>query len=280
MAWRVGDVTITKVTELLSSSLGRHILPDVTEANLRTIDWIRPFVDDDFRMVMSFHSLIVETSDLTIMVDTCIGNEKTRTYPKWNLLQSNYLTDLRRAGFEPSAFDAILCTHMHVDHVGWNTYRKTDRWVPTFENARYLYARNEWEHWRDETQEEFGPVIEDSVQPIFDHGLADLVDATHSICDEVQLFPTPGHTPGHVSVRISSKGEEAVITGDVFHHPCQIAHPEWCATADDDQEAARATRETFLANFSDQPVLCIGTHFSGPTAGRLIKDGDAYRLDC
>lgn len=280
MKWRVGDVTITKVTELTSSTLGRHILPDATEAALRAIDWIDPFVDDDYRMVMSFHSLIVETSDRTIMVDTCIGNGKVRTYPKWNLMQTSFLSDLQEAGFEPNGFDTVLCTHMHVDHVGWNTFEKDGRWLPTFQNARYLYAEDEWQHWRAENEEEFGPVIEDSVQPIFDQGLAVLVDSTHQVCEEVQLFPTPGHTPGHVSIKVSSRGEEAVITGDVFHHPCQIAHPAWCATADEHQVAAMNTRKEFLSNFSDQPVLCIGTHFAGPTAGRLVRDGDAYRLDC
>ena len=230
-------------------------------------------------MVLSFHSLIVQTGERLLIVDTCIGNDKIRNYPRWNRMQTSFRTDLEDAGFQLDAFDTVLCTHMHVDHVGWNTYRQDDQWLPTFTNARYLYAREEWNHWQLESQEEYGPVIEDSVQPIFDLGLADLVDSTHHVSDEIQLVPTPGHTPGHVSVAIKSRGEEAIITGDIFHHPCQIAHPTWCATADSDQKAAMRTRQAFLAEYADRPVLCIGTHFAGVTAGKLVSDGDTYRLD-
>lgn len=280
MKWRVGDVTITKIVEITSSSLGAYILPDATTDKLREIAWITPFVDSDFRMVMSFHSLIVETPDRFVIVDTCIGNEKDRNYPRWNQMTTSFLADLRDAGFAEDGFDTVLCTHMHVDHVGWNTYRKDNQWLPTFPNARYLYARDEWEHWQRESQAEYGPVIEDSVQPIFDLGLADLVAYDHAVCPEVRLVSTPGHTPGHVSVHIQSRGEEAIITGDIFHHPCQVAHPSWCATADNDQAAAMRTRQRFLADYADRPVLCIGTHFAGVTAGRIVRDGDAYRLDC
>ncbi|MYD44615.1 MAG: MBL fold metallo-hydrolase [Gammaproteobacteria bacterium] len=280
LKWQIGDVSVTKVVELTSSSLGAYILPDASSVRLREINWITPFVDDEFRMVMSFHSLVVETPDHLLIVDTCIGNEKARNYPRWHLMTTRFLDDLRDAGFREAQFDTVLCTHMHVDHVGWNTYKHGEQWAPTFPNARYLYARDEWQHWQSESQLEYGPVIEDSVKPIFDLGLADLVEHDHVVCDEVRLVPTPGHTPGHVSVHIESRGEEAIITGDVFHHPCQLANPHWCATADGDQAAALQTRHSFLKNYADRPVLCIGTHFAGVTAGRLVRDGDAYRLDC
>lgn len=279
MKWQIGDVTVTKVVELTSASLGEYILPDATAEALQRIQWIDPFVDSDSRMVLSFHSLIVQTVDRLLIVDTCIGNDKVRNYPRWNHMQTSFRADLLDAGFQEDAFDTVLCTHMHVDHVGWNTYLRDDEWLPTFRNARYLYSRDEWRHWQTESQEEYGPVIEDSVQPIFDLGLADLVDSKHQVSDEIQLVPTPGHTPGHVSVYIKSRGEEAIITGDIFHHPCQIAHPTWCATADSDQEAALRTRQAFLTEYSDRPVLCIGTHFAGVTAGKLVSDGDTYRLD-
>lgn len=279
MKWQIGDVSVTKVVELTSSSLGAYILPEATTDELQKIQWIGPFIDSDSRMVLSFHSLIVQTIDRLVIVDTCIGNEKVRNYPRWNQMQTSFREDLLDAGFVEDAFDTVCCTHMHVDHVGWNTYRKDDQWHPTFQNARYLYARKEWDHWRIESQEEYGPVIDDSVAPIFDLGLADLVESSHQVSDEIRLVPTPGHTPGHVSVHIESGGEEAIITGDVFHHPCQIAHPTWCATADNDQGAALRTRQRFLDEYSDRPVLCIGTHFAGVTAGKLVRDGDAYRLD-
>ena len=279
MKWQVGDVTITKVVETTSTSLGAHILPNATVSALSTLDWLTPFLDQDQRMLISFHSLIVEMPERLVIVDTCIGNDKERNYPKWNRMQTSFREDLNEAGFHEDRFDTVLCTHMHVDHVGWNTVRRDDRWEATFPNARYLYAKAEWEHWRADEDEEFGPVVEDSVRPIFDAGLADLVESNHQVCAELALIPTPGHTPGHVSVVIESKGETAVITGDIFHRPCQIAYPEWRATADLDGDAAELTRRKFLGQYSNQPVLCIGTHFAGVTAGRIVSDGDTYRLD-
>ena len=282
MRWQIGDVRITRIVELTSSSIGNYILPQANAEAIRAIDWIGPFVDDEARLVMSFHSLVIESLGQTIVVDTCIGNDKARNYPRWNHMQSSFLEDFRAAGFEPSRVDRVLCTHMHVDHVGWNTVKTDSGWAPTFANARYLYAEDEWAHWgamTSELEDEYGPIIEDSVQPIFDRGLADLVAGDAIVNDEVRLEPTPGHTPGHVSVHITSRGEEAVITGDMIHHPCQIAHPDWSTTADDDQDAAAATRWNFLDAYADRPVLIVGTHFAGPTAGHLKRDGEVYRLD-
>lgn len=279
LRWRIGDVRVTRVVELASANIGNHILPQANADNVRAIGWVGPFVDDNARLVLSFHSLVVESRGQTIVVDTCIGNDKVRTYPRWNRMQSSFLADFRAAGFVANRVDTVLCTHMHVDHVGWNTRLVDGRWQPTFAAARHLYAEAEWAHWQRESQAEYGPVIEDSVQPIFDAGLADLVAADAAVTDEVRLEPTPGHTPGHVSVHIVSRGEEAVITGDMIHHPCQIAHPDWSTVADTDPDRARATRKTFLERYVDRPVLVIGTHFAGPTAGRLVRDGDSYRLD-
>ncbi len=278
LTWQVGDVTITQIVELTTASLGPHLLPQATPAKMQAIPWITPFVDDQSKLILSMHSLIIESQEQTIMVDTCIGNDKERTYPRWNKMQGDYLEKLASAGFTTEQFDTVLCTHMHVDHVGWNTRLVDNRWQPTFSNARYLYAREEWAHWREEEQE-YGPVIEDSVQPIFDAGLATLVESTHQVNDEIVLEPTPGHTPGHVSIHITSRDEEAIITGDMIHHPCQIKHPNWSSTADVDASQSAETRDQFLARYADRPVLVIGTHFAGPTAGKIVRDGDTYRLD-
>lgn len=281
LRWRIGDVTVTRVVELTSASIGNYILPQAPPELADSLPWLAPFTNADRKLVMSFHSLVIQCHDETFVVDTCIGNDKVRNYPRWNRMQSSFLGDFAAAGFGVDAVDAVLCTHMHVDHVGWNTRLVGGRWQPTFTGARYLYARDEWAHWRATDQtEEYGPVIEDSVQPIFDAGLADLVDGDHQVSDEVRLEPTPGHTPGHVSVHITSRGEEAIITGDAIHHPCQIAHPEWSSTADSDQAASAATRRGLLERYADRPVLVIGTHFAGPSAGRVVRDGDAFRLDC
>ena len=242
------------------------------------MEWLQPFVDEEYRLVLSMHALMVETPNRTIMVDTCIGNDKPRSYPRWNYMQSDFLQRFEAAGFTREGVDTVLCTHMHVDHVGWNTLRVEDRWVPTFGNARYLFSANEWAHWEHEEQE-YGPVIEDSVQPIFDAGLATLVRDDYQVCDEVSLFSTPGHTPGHISVHIRSLGEEAVITGDMMHHPCQIPHTDWVCSADHDGELAQQTRRAFVERFEGTPTLIIGTHFAGPTAGRIVRDGSTFRLD-
>ncbi len=277
LTWKIGDVRVTQIVELTTASLGPYLLPQATPEALRSLPWIAPFVQDG-KIVLSVHAFVIEAPGNLIVVDTCIGNDKERSYPRWNQMQGDFLQKLQSAGFDTRAVNTVLCTHMHVDHVGWNTYRRNGRWLPTFANARYLFAEAEWDHWRTEPQE-YGPVFADSVQPIFDAGLADLVATTHHVCAEVALEPTPGHTPGHVSVHVRSRGEEAVITGDMIHHPCQIAHPEWSSSADTDPELAARTRGGFLARYSGAPVLVLGTHFAAPTAGRIVRDGDTYRLD-
>jgi len=278
LVWKIGDVRVTQIVELTTASLGPYLLPQATPEALAQIPWMHPFVDAEGRLVLSIHALVVESRGQVLLVDTCIGNDKVRSYPRWNGMQTDFLDRFEAAGFATGRVDTVLCTHMHVDHVGWNTRLVDGRWQPTFGNARYLFAEDEWAYWKTEPQE-FGPVVEDSVQPIFDAGLADLVPQDHRVTDEVWLEPTPGHTPGHVSVHIRSRGEEAVITGDMIHHPCQIAHPHWSSTADWDQSASAETRTTFLGRYADRPVLVIGTHFAGPTAGHIVRDGGAFRLD-
>jgi glyoxylase-like metal-dependent hydrolase (beta-lactamase superfamily II) len=230
---------------------------------------------------MSINSFVVETPTRRIVVDTCLGNDKqSRRIPAWNGLQGPFLTDLAAAGYPRCSIDTVLCTHLHVDHVGWNTMLVDGRWVATFPRARYLMGRVEFEHWSPpHGREDMAAVFADSVRPVYDAGLVDLVETDARLSDEISLIPTVGHTPGHVSVRIFSRGEEALITGDFMHHPCQIAHPEWASTADSDPEQGQRTRERMFEQLSGTPVLVIGTHFAGATAGRIVRDGDSYRLD-
>jgi glyoxylase-like metal-dependent hydrolase (beta-lactamase superfamily II) len=280
--WKIGDVIITKVVESELVANATWILPDASAENLAPIAWCRPhFVSQEGLPVLSFHALCVESQGQCILVDTCVGNDKTLPrIPRWHKQQGgSFLADLARAGFAPDSVDTVLCTHLHMDHVGWNTRLENGRWVPTFAKARYLWNSEEYEHWWSVDQEKSGPVFGESVAPIFDAGLVDLVEADTAVTEEIRLEPTPGHTPGHVAVHIESRGEEAVITGDLVHHPCQLAHPEWGSSADWRPERAEATRRAFFARYSDRPVLVIGTHFAGPTAGHIVRDGDAWRLD-
>ncbi len=279
--WRIGEVTITRIVEMEVAGGSRFILPDATREAALEIGWLAPhFMTPEGRLIMSIHALVIEVGDRRIVVDTCIGNDKQRTIPNWTNLQTSFLSDLEAAGFPPDSIDTVLCTHLHVDHVGWNTMLVDGAWVPTFKNARYLMAKTEFDHWASATEEkqEYGDVFGDSVQPVVDADLVDLVEMDHQLCDEVRLEPTPGHTPGHVSVKISSKGEEALITGDFLHHPCQMARLDWRSAADNDGDAADKTRREMLASYADGPVLFIGTHFATPTAGHVVRDGDAYRL--
>ncbi len=280
--WRIGDVTVTKTVELEATGGSRFLLPQATPEAISQIGWLRPhFADENGRLRMSIHSFLVETPDRRIVVDTCLGNDKqNRNIPTWNNLQTRFLSDIAEAGYPRESIDTVLCTHLHVDHVGWNTMKVGDAWRPTFPNARYLFGREEYAHWSTTTaRPDMKFVLDDSVTPIVDAGLADLVETNHILCPEISLIPTLGHTPGHVSVRISSRGEEALITGDFMHHPCQIAHPEWSTNADSDRAQGIRTRLTMFEQLAGTPTLVIGTHFAGATAGHIVRDGDTYRLD-
>jgi glyoxylase-like metal-dependent hydrolase (beta-lactamase superfamily II) len=282
LKWRVGEVTVTKIVELEITGGSRFLLPQATPEAILPIDWLQPdFADERGRLKMSIHALVVEAPSRRIVVDTCLGNDKeNRRIPTWNKLQTSFLADLAAAGYPRETIDNVICTHLHVDHVGWNTMLTGGRWIPTFPRARYLMGRVEYAHWTTQHErQDMAAVLADSVAPVWDAGLVDLVETDHRLCDEISLVPTPGHTPGHVSVRIASRGEVALITGDFMHHPCQIARLEWSSTADSDPVEAQRTRERMLAGLAETPTLVIGTHFAGRTAGRILRDGDAFRLE-
>jgi len=278
--WKIGDVTITRIVEMETTSKATFVLKDGSPENIRTVLWLRPhFANPDGKVIMSVHAFVIESPGHRMIVDTCIGNDKRRAFPGWNMLQLPFLADLEKAGFARDSIDRVLCTHLHVDHVGWNTMLVDGKWKPTFPRARYLIGRKEWEHWSKASEPDTRDLLDDSVRPVFDAGLAELVESDASITDEIRLEPTPGHTPGHHSVRISSRGQEAVITGDLMHHPVQMAHPEWGSHFDSDFNEAIATRRAFLERYGDQPILVLGTHFATPSAGRIVRDGNAWRLE-
>jgi glyoxylase-like metal-dependent hydrolase (beta-lactamase superfamily II) len=287
--WQVGQVRVTQVIELGPMPTSpRFFFKDPPPDLVARHAWLKPhFANDDGKLLASIHCFIVESAGRRIVIDTCVGNDKKRSSPAWNALNGPFLQHLTEAGFAPGSIDTVLCTHLHVDHVGWNTRWVGARWVPTFANARYLFARKEWEHWAAEARaREAGhgggapdDVLGDSVRPILDAGLAELVDTDHRLTDEVWLEPTPGHTPGHVSVRIESAGQRAVITGDLMHHPIQCAEPDRLGNFDHDPEQARATRRYFLACCARDRTLVFGTHFAPPTAGRVVAADGAWRFD-
>jgi len=287
--WRVGNVTVTQIVELVFEGLDAF-LPDATPDAVLPIPWLRPdFITPEGILKFSIHAFVVDTGTRRLIVDTCVGNDKPRAvFPEWHLLQTRFLEDLTAAGYAPETIDTVLCTHLHLDHVGWNTRRQGDRWVPTFPNARYLIERTEFGYLHEEAEaEDVEPwlremnrtVMADSIRPVVEAGLVDLVDDDHRICDEVSLVPTPGHTIGHVSVQIRSGEESALITGDFIHHPCQLAHPEWSVTTDYDPRASERTREQQFSRLAGTSTLVLGTHWPTPSAGLIVRDEGRYRLE-
>ena len=278
--WQIGDVKISRFVESEGAWPGTWILPNGTPENLRKeAGWLAPnFIDEEGRCRMSIHALVIESQGKRIIVDTCIGNDKLRSNPFWNKLSLPFLDDLKKAGHPREAIEFVVCKHLHVDHVGWNTMLKDGKWVPTFPNARYVIGGVEWDFWSKFDDADTRALVDDSVRPVVDHGMAELVDSTYRITDEVRLEPTPGHTPGHHSVRISSKGHDAVITGDMVHHPVQFAYPEWKDNFDSDGAQAAKTRRAFVERYADRDVLVLGTHFGGTTCGRIVSKGNAFRF--
>ena len=287
MKWKVGDTTITKLEEIVYPEFP-DVIPAATPDVVKKVKWLFPhFVTPEGVLSLSVHSLIVETPGATLIVDTCIGNDRDRDpFEVMHMLSTSYMEDMVAAGYHPDGVDYVLCTHLHLDHVGWNTKLVDGAWVPTFPNAAYLMSKQDLEFWSSidaNAQDDFmqlqRKVFDDSLQPVLDAGLAKPVEGAAEVCEGVSLVPTPGHTPGHVSVQIESAGETALITGDFIHHPIQFNDPNLVSPFDVDNAAAVATRHRVFGEYADSPTLIIGTHFAGPTAGKLVRDGDTYRLD-
>jgi glyoxylase-like metal-dependent hydrolase (beta-lactamase superfamily II) len=245
--WKIGDVTITRIIERDLMGLLNTVLPDATVHALKELRWLFPyFVDEAGELRGYTQAFVVQTPTKGIIVDTCIGNDKDfdAFRPSWSRLRTAFLARFTEAGFSREGIDTVLCTHLHADHIGWNTTLIDGKWLPTFPNARYLFGRVEFEAQRardsdaaldDARSRGMRIVAAQSLLPVLDAGLADFVETDHVVCDEVRLVSTPGHTQGHVSVHVVSKGEEALITGDFIHHPCQLAHPQWAAHIDFDK---------------------------------------------
>lgn len=285
LEWKIGDVKITSIHELRVSGDNEFVLPDASNAECKKIGWLEPhFMDSDGYLIFVVQAFIVDTGSRKIVVDTCIGNDKETGVEPWDNMQTSFLEDMAAAGYPAEEIDTVMCTHLHVDHVGWNTRLVDGKWIPTFPNARYLAARSEWEFWSEHEDEHgFDLVRKQSIQPVVDAGLLDLVEWDHEVTPEVHLEPTPGHTPGHVSVVVESNGAKAIITGDCIHHPVQLTRPEWCSSADNDPEHALNTRKSLIEKYVDSGAVFIGSHFPAPTGGRirpLEGEKGRYWLDC
>ena len=258
---------------------------EVVEANKY---WLMPrYIDPKtIEVILCIQSYVIKTSHHTILVDTCVGNHKSRpARPSWHMQNSPFIEELASVGVHPEEVDFVLCTHLHVDHVGWNTKLLDGRWVPTFPNAKYIFSRNEFELWAARYEKgETVPVplvYEDSVLPIVEAGQAIIVEDTHQIDDGMWLEPAPGHTPGHVMLNLKSGEETALMSGDVIHHPLQLIRPEWSSRACEDPHLSAVSRTKMLERIADTNTLLCPAHFGSPTMGHVIShatDGFRYRL--
>lgn len=280
---RLGEVEITRVEDyhgpgLPATFMFPDVQPQMWEAHR---SWLVPGFYDPHtaRLRTSIHSWLVRTPRHTILVDACIGNHKPRpTDPRFHLRDEPWLDRLATAGAHPDEIDIVMCTHLHADHVGWNTRLEDGRWVPTFRNARYLFARREFERWdtrrpdhRPRASEEF--VFMDSILPVEASGQMLLIEEGHQIDDLMSVEAAPGHTPGHVKIRLHTPGQQALFCGDVIHHPVQLPYPHVCSSFDDDQAQALRTRLAMLQDVAARGDLLLPTHFAAPFVCRLQSVG-------
>lgn len=277
--WQVGAARIVRVLDREAHLHLSNVLGDYDEQRLHEHrHWLPPqFLDDQDFYRLAVQALLIESCGKRIIVDTCLGQHILPFDEAFKHVGHDFLDELAAEGFARESVDFVLCTHMHYDHIGWNTMREGERWVPTFPNARYLFARAEWDYYSQHDDFEYISV-QDCVKPIIDAGLADFVDTDHRLTDEVSLVPTPGHTPGHVSVLIRSQGAEAFITGDMTHHPVQWAEPQWSCVSDKDRPRAEQTRRALRERLANSATLVIGTHFPEPCAGHVTVGADGARF--
>ena len=290
-SWTIGEVTVTRIVELWDFQDDiRMTMPETTAEEVVAMGWLHPhYATPDGRQRMNFQGFVVQAPGRVIVVDSCIGAGRQRDFDVFCDLPEGFLEDLESLGINREDVDTVLCTHLHFDHVGWNTYKdpQTGEYKPTFPNARYLFGRTEYDAWQDTIRHDGHHTdthLVECVDPIVRLGLAEFIEADHCIASDddwsIWCEPSHGHTPGHVHVRICSDNRDAVITGDLMHHPMQVAMPHREATFDMDKEAGRQTRMGFVDKYADSGTLVIGAHFAEPTAGHIRTYGaDDVRFD-
>jgi len=284
----VGDVTIDRVLEREGPFADvDFLLPDVPPGLLDSnAGWLTPrFVEPESgQVIMSFHSLLVRTPRQTVLVDACVGNDKERPdRPFWHRAQFPYLENLAALALRPEDIDTVLCTHMHADHVGWNTKLLDGRWVPTFPNASYIFAKREYEHWEAANRASDAPVnhnsFNDSVLPVVEAGQAQMVADDYEIEEGIWLEPAPGHTPGNVIIHIARKGGRAMLVGDAVHTPVQFANPRLSSRFCSDPVQSAETRARIIDRVAETDTAFLTAHFPTPTAGRVVRQGEAFRFE-
>lgn len=279
LRWNIGTTEIIQIIEIEENEIFASFIPEAKSENILKIKWLQShFADEKGVLKALVQSFLIKSNGKNILIDTCNGNGKDRpNVPTWGKLNTDFLKKFDEIGVAPENIDFVACTHLHFDHVGWNTKSVDGKWIPTFPNAKYLFSKEEYDYWIKKPEKEMIDDfngIDDSVTPIIEAGLAEFVADDYHIDENIRLIPTPGHTPHHVSVVIESNGKKAIISGDTLHHPCQVAHQEWTTLADTYPDQTIKTRRKLLNEVKDTEILLIGSHFANPVAGKIRQLGD------
>jgi len=285
LKFTAGDLTIHRIIEQETTFLSAlEMLPTLTpEVLAENRGWMQAAkaLDASDVLVLCFQSYVVKTPHHTILIDSCIGNDKPRpNRPNWNMkTDDTYMRGLAAAGISVDDIDYVMCTHLHVDHVGWNTRLENGRWVPTFPKARYVFAKTEFDYWSETHAKTPVPPIGDSVMPIVEARRHEIVGDEGAIGDHVRILPTPGHTPGHSAFRLGRGKDDAVFSGDLVHSPLQARYPEMSMKFDVDPAAAAKTRRSFLERYCDTDTVCCTAHFPSPSVGKIRRWGDGFKCE-
>jgi glyoxylase-like metal-dependent hydrolase (beta-lactamase superfamily II) len=281
LKYSVGDLTIHRIIEQETTFLpALDLLPGLTpEVLAENRPWMKQAkaLNDEDVLILCFQSYVIKTPHHTILVDSCIGNDKPRPRPAWNMKSDDtYMRALDGAGVSVDDIDFVMCTHLHVDHVGWNTRLENGRWVPTFPKARYVFAKQEFDYWTEQNANAEVAPFADSVLPIVEAKRHEVVGNDHQIGDHVRILPTPGHTPGHVAFTFGRGKDDAVFSGDLMHSPIQTLYPEMSVKFDVDAAQAATTRRSFLERYCDTDTLCCTAHFPSPSVGKIRRKGNGF----
>jgi glyoxylase-like metal-dependent hydrolase (beta-lactamase superfamily II) len=278
---KIGDMTITRVTETRFTLPLSFLYPSwrsICRAELGRLLSPASLDVQQEEALLSVHTWVVRACGYTLLVDTGIGNGKHRPFSaRFDQLHTSFIARLAAAGVAPDDVDYVLLTHLHADHVGWNTQRVDGAWVPTFPRARYLFPEAEREFFATRAGMNRRMVYEDSVRPVIDARQAMFVpDGGGEFLDGIAFHPTPGHSIGHMSISMRSQGEEALFCGDVMHHPLQVYRPAWGSTYALDESRACESRRWLLARAADRGALVLSAHFPETSAGRVVRSGDGF----
>jgi glyoxylase-like metal-dependent hydrolase (beta-lactamase superfamily II) len=289
MKRQIGDVTVERIEESIRLSFPPSVLfPEFEpEALDRHRDWLVPhhFDAGEGKFRTSVHSFLLKTPKHTILIDTCGGDGKHRPYfPRFHQQKTGWLDRLGHAGVAPEQVDFVFCTHLHLDHVGWNTRQVDGRWVPTFPNAKYVVHRRELARWNPaDPSFTFAPhnqfVWEDSIAPIIAADQVLAVDDGFELDGLLRVEPAPGHTLGHVRIRLLSKGKSAYFSGDVMHVPLQVYYPHWHTSLDDDPALGVASRRRLLGDCAGEDALLLPTHFVAPHCCRIRDRKGTFAIE-